>query len=266
MSGWFKIHRKMKKHPLINKDPDHLAVWMWLLYEVEFEPRDIMFKGKIFTLNPGQTTCGINLISSETKVNRSKVYRILKSLENETLIEIHRSSKCSLVTVVNWGKYQQSETQSETQVKLKRNSSETQVKTSEEYKNKRTKEYKDTKVSSSDTCVQRVVEEWNSLSSVGVKSIKKLSSGTKRYESLIARVNQYGVDEVINAINEIRYSSFLRGGSAKGWCITFDWFVLPNNFIKVLEGNYRDADKLKQEHSDSESLNGGIRRIEDTYG
>ena len=24
----------------------------------------------------------------------------------------------------------------------------------------------------------------------------------------------------------------------EGWIITFDWFVRPNNFIKVLEGNY----------------------------
>ena len=24
------------------------------------------------------------------------------------------------------------------------------------------------------------------------------------------------------------------------WVITFDWFIKPNNFIKVLEGNYDD--------------------------
>ena len=24
----------------------------------------------------------------------------------------------------------------------------------------------------------------------------------------------------------------------RGWMITFDWFLLPSNFQKVLEGNY----------------------------
>ena len=58
---------------------------------------------------------------------------------------------------------------------------------------------------------------------------------------LKARIADYGVDDVIKAIENIRCSSFLRGKGNKGWTITFDWFVKPNNFIKVLEGNYSDA-------------------------
>ncbi len=30
----------------------------------------------------------------------------------------------------------------------------------------------------------------------------------------------------------------MKGKNKNGWVITFDWFVLPNNFPKVLEGNY----------------------------
>ena len=45
---------------------------------------------------------------------------------------------------------------------------------------------------------------------------------------------------MINAIGNIEKSSFLKGQNDRGWVITFDWFVKPNNFIKVLEGNYDD--------------------------
>ena len=43
---------------------------------------------------------------------------------------------------------------------------------------------------------------------------------------------------MLTAIEKIKSSDFLCGKGGKGWVITFDWFVKPNNFIKVLEGNY----------------------------
>lgn len=88
------------------------------------------------------------------------------------------------------------------------------------------------------TDVQRVVESWNSLQSLGIKGISRLTSGTKRYDSICARIKEYGIDEVIAAIGRIRNSDFLCGKGDKGWTITFDWFVLPNNFPKVHDGNY----------------------------
>lgn len=33
-------------------------------------------------------------------------------------------------------------------------------------------------------------------------------------------------------------SSYLNGHNPHGWIATFDWFVSPSNFAKVLEGNY----------------------------
>lgn len=93
------------------------------------------------------------------------------------------------------------------------------------------------------TDVRRCVDAWNNLKSFGIKPVSKLTSGTKRYDSLIARIKQYGIDDVLKAIDKIKYSSFLQGRSSnrRQWTITFDWFVLPNNFPKVLEGNYDDA-------------------------
>jgi hypothetical protein len=82
------------------------------------------------------------------------------------------------------------------------------------------------------------VEKWNELSDIGIKTISRIGSGTKRYQCLNARLREYGIEKVLSAINNIRNSDFLQGKNRKGWAITFDWFVLPNNFPKVLEGNY----------------------------
>ena len=57
---------------------------------------------------------------------------------------------------------------------------------------------------------------------------------------LKARVNEYGLEDIFKAISNVGTSSFLKGQNKKGWTITFDWLVKPNNFIKVLEGNYMD--------------------------
>ena len=100
------------------------------------------------------------------------------------------------------------------------------------------KEYIDSKESIRQTqSVRHVQEAWNSL---GLSQISKITSSSKRGKSLNARINEYGIEKVLEAIERIRRSSFLRGQGNRGWMITFDWFVKPNNFPKVLEGQYDD--------------------------
>lgn len=88
------------------------------------------------------------------------------------------------------------------------------------------------------TEVRQVIDNWNDLRIYGIKPISKISSSSKRYKSLTARIREYGIEDVLKAIDKIRVSDFLQGKNNNGWMITFDWFVLPNNFPKVLEGNY----------------------------
>jgi hypothetical protein len=88
------------------------------------------------------------------------------------------------------------------------------------------------------TDVRRVIEEWNKLQEVGINPIRDIKPSSKRCQLLKGRIREYGIDEVINAINNVRKSDFLRGENNRGWMITFDWFVKPNNFLKTLEGNY----------------------------
>ncbi|ACD50980.1 helix-turn-helix domain-containing protein [Clostridium botulinum] len=92
--------------------------------------------------------------------------------------------------------------------------------------------------------VQQVIDAWNELKLQKVVGIK---SGTNRQKLLNARIKEYGIENVLKAISNIQNSSFLKGQNNKSWVITFDWLIKPNNFIKVLEGNYKEQEaKVKK--------------------
>lgn len=86
--------------------------------------------------------------------------------------------------------------------------------------------------------INRIIGAWNLLSDIGIKPIRNVTPGSKRNEQLRARIREYGEDAILEAIENIRKSDFLQGKNNRGWMITFDWFILPSNFPKVLEGNY----------------------------
>ena len=88
--------------------------------------------------------------------------------------------------------------------------------------------------------VRRIMQAWNAL---GLQQITKLTPDSRRGCMLRARVREYGTEAVLQAIEKIRRSAFLKGQNTKGWVITFEWFVRPNNFPMVLEGNYDDANR-----------------------
>lgn len=93
--------------------------------------------------------------------------------------------------------------------------------------------------------VRLVVEAWNSL---GVQVLRKVPpSTTKTGQMLRARIREYGIGSVLEAVEMVRASDFLMGRTNADWRITFDWFVRPNNFPKVVNGNYDNRAKKQPE-------------------
>lgn len=87
---------------------------------------------------------------------------------------------------------------------------------------------------------QPIIDEWNSLKKYGITPIIAINSNTQRAKMLKCRLNQYGADSFEKAIEQIKNSDFLQGKNKTSFMITFDWLVKPNNYPKVLEGNYRN--------------------------
>jgi hypothetical protein len=69
-----------------------------------------------------------------------------------------------------------------------------------------------------------------------IPQIKSITG--KRKSMLLARIREFGVENVYKAFEKAAASNFLNGGGNKGFVADFTWIVRPNNFPKVLEGNY----------------------------
>lgn len=83
--------------------------------------------------------------------------------------------------------------------------------------------------------LEQITKMWNSLEVSKIISIKN-----NRLKAVNARIREFGIERLLETIESINRSSFLKGNNDRKWTITFDWFIKSANFIKVLEGNYLD--------------------------
>ena len=135
MEGWIKIHRKILENPIICKDSDYLAVWIYLLLNATHKEIPALFKGKKIILQKGQLIVGRKSMANQLKISESKIYRIINCFKSEQQIEQQTSNQNSLITVLNWDKYQQIEQQNEQQMNNERTTSEQRVNTNKNDKN-----------------------------------------------------------------------------------------------------------------------------------
>lgn len=134
-NGYVKIHRKLLNNPIVMKDCEHLAVWVYLLLNATHQDRNVLFKGKKIIIGPGQLITGRKSISSELQISESKVQRILNFFETEHQIEQQTSNKNRVITLTNWHKYQDNEHQNEQQLNNNRTTTEQQLNTNNNDKN-----------------------------------------------------------------------------------------------------------------------------------
>ncbi|WP_179088649.1 hypothetical protein [Paenibacillus amylolyticus] len=135
MDGWIKLHRKTLDNPVVCKDADHLAVWMYLLMNATHKEHPAVFAGEKIILQPGQLITGRQKIAEKFSVNESKVQRILKKFEIEHQIEQRTSNNKRLISILSWADYQSSEQQNEQQMNNKRTTDEQPVNTNKNVKN-----------------------------------------------------------------------------------------------------------------------------------
>ena len=91
---------------------------------------------------------------------------------------------------------------------------------------------------------QWLIDAWNELEMYGITPVKRITDDSKRADMIRSRLRSYSKEEVLEAIENIKSSDFLKGNGTN-FKVTFDWFIRPNNFPKVLEGNY--ANRTQQD-------------------
>lgn len=229
VSGYIKIDRKILNWEWY-KNLNTCRLFFHLLLKANW--RDKKFEGKV--IQKGSFVSSFQKLSQETGLTIREIRTAINHLKSTGELTVKTYSKYSLFTVNNYCQYQIIDTKNDIQT------------TDEGREDEFEKEGSDsiTTIISDDTArhkdVQRAVDAWNSLEACGIKKVSRMRAGTKRYNSLNARITEYGINGVLEAIDRVRCSSYLHGKNKNGWVITFDWFVLQNNFPKVHDGNYDD--------------------------
>ena len=254
--GYFLLHRSLFENPVVTKDADFFVTWIYILSQAEWKSgKKVEFGGEMIELQAGQFTTGVSnqMLSDLKKVNKglnvSKLNRVLKKLKIEKQIEQRSDHQCTLITVLNWEKYQLSEQRNEQRVNNDRTTSEQRVNTNEEV-NKGIKEEwnKDLSNDKSDISIvshhKKIVDKWNTLSDLGIKSLRSITPGSKREKNLKTRLKEFGEDSFDEVIDHIQHSKYLQG-KVNGWIVDFDWAVLPSNYQKILDGKYDDREEKK---------------------
>lgn len=265
--GWIAIHREIEDNILWLSEPfSRGQAWIDLILMANHQENKILHDGNIETVGRGEKVTSLRYLSDRWSWSRTKTKKFLELLQNEEMITYKSTTKKTTYKIVNYNKYQDKDSEEKATEKPQKNIRKTSERHQKETNNNVNNDNND-KQDIRSTKFDSVIEEWNSLDK-NISNIQTINSGTTRHKLLQARINEYGEDKVLLAIRNINNSSFLKGYK-KDWKITFDWFVKPNNFIKVLENNY--ADEINNNSfgnnkplSDIEKEN--LRRVKEMFG
>ena len=134
MDGWIKLHRKIWDSPTVTRDSDYLAVWIYLITHATHKEYKTYFNGAKIVVKPGQLITGRKKIAEITRVSESKIKRILESFKSDQQIDQQTNPRGSLISIINWDKYQLSDQQNDQQMTNKRPTNDQQMTTIQELK------------------------------------------------------------------------------------------------------------------------------------
>lgn len=227
MEGWIKVYRQMLDNPIVCKDSDHIAVWIYLLLNATHTEYDTLFKGKRTTLQKGQLITGTISISKKLKINKDKVQRILKRFEIDKQIEQQTSNKNRLITILNWDKYQITDKQFDKQVINNCETTDKQVITNKNIKNNKNEK----NVNKYDS----VIEIYN-FNCPNLPKVQKITD--KRKTSINKFLKEYTKEQFIEICRIANNNNFLMGKNDRGWKADFDFLMRVDKATSILEGKY----------------------------
>lgn len=104
--GYIKLHRRFTKWGWYN-DPNTARVFIHLLLTASWE--ECEYHGH--KIKPGQVVTGRKMLAKDLKMSEKQIRTALEHLQSTNEITIQVTNRFSIITVVNWGKYQVLETE-----------------------------------------------------------------------------------------------------------------------------------------------------------
>jgi len=134
MNGYVKLHRKILETSFY-KDTPACALAFYLILRANWKDTKILWNKEEKTLVRGQMLAGRNELSEKTGMSVSQIRRALKVLVNVGFISIETTNRFSLITLCNWGLYQDEDESKQPTEDQQKTNKEPQIKNSKKNKN-----------------------------------------------------------------------------------------------------------------------------------
>jgi len=242
----------------VGQDERYLRWWMWLRREAAWADREVCYNRQTVYLQMRQVLVTVNSLVKQWGVSKPTVIRFLQRLEQDKLIEREPDTRKTIVTITPLG-WADSEVKSVVKPVVK-----SEVKVDQQFDRQayhshlinrenniiasvggaRTRE----EVVANNLELDFEKEEFDEVVAFFNEQMKgkkipqiavKTPERRQAYTRLITET-QVNIDSVKQAIRNAAESDFLNGSGQKGWIADFDWIMMPQHFLKVLENFYRN--------------------------
>ena len=238
----------------VGQNAHYLKWWTQLRREASWTDKTVWHNHQQVYLQARQVIVTVNSLVKQWQVSKPTVIHFLQRLESEKLIERQTDSRKTIITITPLG-WADSEVKQEVAsvVKVEHDVDHQSYRQplppiiNNKEKNiiasggARTRE----EVANHD--FDEIISFFNQqMKGKGIQQVAIITS--ERRQAFERLVSQTGVnkDTLKQAIKNAAESDFLNGKGPKGWVASFDWMMMPQNFQKVLENNYRNKPVTQQ--------------------
>ena len=242
----------------VGQSERYLKWWTWLRREASWTGKTVWYNRQQVYLQPRQVLVTVNSLVKQWGVSKPTVIRFLQRLEAEKLIERQKDNHKTIITITALG-WADSEVKSVVTSEVKVDSEvdrqtypqanlspfiDKNINNKASVGGARTREEE---VAKND--FDEIISFFNEqMKDKSIPQVAIVTSERKQaFERLMAQTG-VSTESVKQAIKNAAASDFLNGKGQKGWVASFDWMMVPQNFQKVLENNYRNKQVTQQVH------------------
>ena len=239
----------------VGQNAQYLKWWTQLRREASWTGKTVWHNRQQVYLQARQVIVTVNSLVKQWQVSKPTVIHFLQRLESEKLIERQTDSRKTIITITPLGWADSEVKQEVAPVVIVDHDVDRQSYRRPLPPNINNKEIniivsggartREEEVANHD--FDEIISFFNQqMKGKGIQPVAIITS--ERRQAFERLVSQTGVnkDTLKQAIKNAAESDFLNGKGPKGWVASFDWMMMPQNFQKVLENNYRNKPVIQQ--------------------
>ncbi|MGX4202214.1 Replication protein O [Bacillus sp. JK74] len=139
MIGWIKLHRSVQDHWIYQEKRkfSKYEAWLDLLMMASHKDNKFVLGNELYDLKRGEFISSIRKLGERWSWSNTKVTQFLDLLKKDEMIDFKKDTKKTLITIVNYGVYHDSDEEKKTVIEHKNDTKATQKHTIKNEKNEK---------------------------------------------------------------------------------------------------------------------------------